>query len=316
MIFQCSLYILIINVPRETVIMSEFLDQCPICSSQNFNPYLEISDWFFSKEKFSLVKCMNCGLVFVNPRPVVENIGNYYDSDEYLSHGLRNKRLIDRIYGIIRKRSIRIKLNLVKSFISGSNILDIGCGTGEFLSYCKQHGLKAWGVEPNERGRNFAIKGKLNVADSLLNLDIIEGTIDCITMWHVLEHIHDLNETMRELYYLLSNDGILIIAVPNCNSRDARYFKEYWAAYDVPRHLYHFSNDTISQLAEKFGYNILKVIPQKLDAYYISMLSIKYKYNKMCSWLFPIYGFWFNLRSHYDKNGYSSLIFVLKKKKS
>lgn len=296
--------------------MSEILEQCPICSSRNFNPYMEITDWFFSGEKFSLVKCVKCGLIFINPRPLVEKIGIYYASAEYLSHGLRKKRIIDSIYGLIRKQSIRIKFNLVKSFISGSNILDIGCGTGEFLTYCNEHGFKAWGVEPNKRGRNFALQNNLNVADSLHNLDILQGRVDCITMWHVLEHIHDLNETMGEIHDLLSDDGILVIAVPNCNSLDARYFKEYWAAYDVPRHLYHFSKETFSQLAIKFGYDIIKVIPQKFDAYYVSMLSIKYKYNKMHSWLFPIYGFWFNLRSHYNENRYSSLIFVLNKKKS
>jgi predicted TPR repeat methyltransferase len=198
--------------------------------------------------------------------------------------------------------------------MSGLNILDIGCGTGEFLSYCQIKGMTVRGVEPNERGQTFAIKNNLTVSEHLNFVDINPGSIDAITMWHVIEHIHDLRGTLLKIYEYLNSMGVLIIAVPNSNSFDAKFFKEYWAAYDVPRHIYHFSKQNITHLAESFGFKVIKVVPQKFDAYYVSMLSLRYKYNKILSWLFPLFGLWFNIRSYYDKNRYSSLIFVLKKK--
>lgn len=294
--------------------MSEELVQCPICDSDTFHRYMEVTDWFLTKERFLLVKCSNCGLIFINPRPDITEISPYYCSDDYISHGLKNTKLIDKIYGFIRQRSIRMKFNLIRPHMSGLNILDIGCGTGEFLSYCQIKGMTVRGVEPNERGRAFAIKNNLTVSDHLNFVDINPGSIDAITMWHVIEHIHDLRGTLLKINEYLNSMGVLIIAVPNSNSFDAEFFKEHWAAYDVPRHIYHFSKQNITHLAESFGFKVIKVVPQKFDAYYVSMLSLKYKYNKILSWLFPLFGLWFNIRSYYDKNRYSSLIFILKKK--
>ena len=195
--------------------------------------------------------------------------------------------------------------------------MDIGCGTGEFIFFCKQNGFDVAGIEPGEKPRSFAqSEYKLNVQEEVYLDQLAKPDFDIITLWHVLEHVHLLHERMNKIVEIMNPDGTLIIAVPNCDSWDSLYYGKFWAAYDLPRHLYHFSQETLKLLARKYMLNIEEVIPMKLDAFYISLLSEKYAYGKQNYFRAFINGIKSNNFARKNKKNYSSLIYVLKKEKS
>lgn len=294
--------------------MTETISVCPVCSAALFNKKMELKDYFLTGEVFLLVECSSCRFRFINPRPGPGIIGRYYKSEEYISHGIKKNDPVSWMYQKARNFSISRKFRLLKRHIKGSKVLDIGCGTGEFLSYLKHHNLHVTGMEPNSGAREFAIQTHgLTVYENPDQIAEAGLKFDAITLWHVLEHIHDLNATLVKIGRILNQHGVLIIAVPNCESWDARHFGPYWAAYDVPRHLYHFTAATMKLLLRKHGFTIAETRPQKLDAYYVSMLSLKYKSGTGRSWMFPFYGLWSNLMTGPDKSGYSSTIFILKR---
>ncbi|HCQ29793.1 MAG TPA: hypothetical protein DIU39_05865 [Flavobacteriales bacterium] len=290
----------------------EKLKNCPICTSEESRLFLQCKDYTVSQKVFDIVECSACGFKYTNPRPKPEELGKYYESEEYISHSGTKKGLIYKAYHIARNYTLSKKFTLINKN-QPKNLLDIGCGTGEFLNYCKQKGLNTTGVEPGEKARNFAtFEYSLTVFDE----DFLKNTdkkFDVITMWHVLEHVPFLQQRMEELYALLSDDGALYIAVPNCESYDASYYGKYWAAYDVPRHLYHFTKKDISSLAEKNNFIVEKIFPMKLDSFYVSMLSEKYKSGKINYFNAFIIGLKSNLKA--GKDNYSSLIYLLKKRK-
>ena len=297
--------------------MAETILKCPVCEKTGFTIFLEVQDYFLSGEGFSIQKCDACGFKFVNPRPDIADIGRYYQSDEYISHDSKSSSLISRVYKIARLFSIRKKYSTVKEYIHSGRILDIGCGTGEFLKYCKSNGLESTGIEPNGKAREFAsLVNEISVFKELTELTGNGHSYNCISMWHVLEHVHDLNETLEMVKGLLASDGVFIVAVPNCNSWDAGKYGKFWAAYDVPRHLYHFTGDTLKNLAANHGFEIRKTIPQKLDAFYVSMLSEKYRRGKNNYFKSVIWGFWSNFQAKKQGRGHSSQIFVLSAKKA
>ena len=297
--------------------MGEIITSCPVCTKGIFSEYLKVNDHFLSREEFVIQECNNCGFRFVNPRPGPEEIGPYYQSEEYISHGAKKQDLMSRVYRLARIFSIRTKFGIVKKYCRSGKILDIGCGTGEFLGYCRKQGYEVSGVEPNERARSFAeSENKIPVAEQLKAYKEKQGSYACITMWHVLEHVHELNLTMESIRELLAPDGVFIAAVPNCNSWDASKYGAYWAAYDVPRHLYHFTSKTLNDLASRNGFEVVKILPQKMDAYYVSMLSEKYLNGKVNYLKALFYGLWSNFSAKKEERGNSSLIFVLKRKKA
>ena len=295
----------------------EYLSECPICGNPTFIPFLNCLDFFLTKEEFPIVICQKCGLKFVNPRPEVLDIGRYYESPDYVSHDSERKSGLNILYKQIRRFSIREKFKLVQKSSLGHKILDIGCGTGEFLFFCNQKGFETTGIEPGEKPRKYAnTKYQLNVLDET-QIDILgHSNYDIITLWHVLEHVHLLNERMNKIVDLLKPDGTLIIAVPNSNSWDALYYKNFWAAYDLPRHLYHFSQDTMKFLLHQHNLEISRIVPMKLDAFYISLLSEKYLHGKQNYLRAFINGIRSNNFARMNKNEYSSLIYVIKKSKN
>ena len=296
--------------------MEEKLTHCPVCKQTRFSLFLEVKDHFLSGENFIIQQCDACGFRFVNPRPVKSEIGRYYQSDDYISHGVKRRDLVSRVYRLARIFSIRHKFSIVKKYCKPGSVLDIGCGTGEFLAYCRSKGFQVSGVEPNEQARNFAKdENKIPVAGQLDSSAGGAGSFNCITMWHVLEHVHELDETIGQIKRLLSPGGVFIAAVPNSNSWDAVKYGPYWAAYDVPRHLYHFTEPAMRMLAEKWGFEVKTVLPQKLDAYYVSMLSEKYLTGKTSYLRSAVFGFWSNHRARRSGNGHSRLIFILSLKK-
>jgi 2-polyprenyl-3-methyl-5-hydroxy-6-metoxy-1,4-benzoquinol methylase len=292
----------------------ENIVSCPVCLESAFIPFIQCKDYSISKEVFNTVKCISCDFVFTNPRPDKNEIAAYYQSDIYISHHANKGGFIPWVYRMIRDKQFVDKTDIIKSHFSAPvSILDIGCGTGDFLNYCRNLGWETIGVEPDEDARKQVAEKNIQVYD-LDYLNTTNNKYDVITMWHVLEHVHNLTERLNQLKNLLKENGIIIIAVPNHMSIDAKYYKEYWAAYDLPRHLSHFSQKTITNLFQRFSFNLHSIIPMKYDAYYVSIKSEEYKGRGILSQLFNgfIHGFISNNEAAKTKE-YSSLIYVFKK---
>jgi 2-polyprenyl-3-methyl-5-hydroxy-6-metoxy-1,4-benzoquinol methylase len=259
--------------------MLEELKACPVCEKGNFNSFLTCTDYTVSKEEFNLVSCISCGFVFTNPRPTMETSGFYYKSEDYISHTNSNAGIMNKVYKAVRNKAIQGKLDLIDKYGPlPKSLLDYGCGTGEFLAAAKHSGWVAAGLEIDQDARNLAKENhNLNVdsPDKLATLP--NGQFGAITMWHVLEHVHNLKETIGHLRRILSSAGVLIIAVPNHQSNDARHYGRYWAAYDVPRHIYHFSKDSMTKLMTEAGFELKETRSLFFDPFYIALLSEKYK---------------------------------------
>ena len=275
--------------------------------------YLRVKDHSVSGEEFQLIFNEDTEILETFPAPNKDQLSKYYKSEDYISHTDSMRNLFERVYHLIRSRALKKKLRLINSFGNESKqLLDVGCGTGDFLKIALTDGWTVTGIEPNEQARKIAnVKTNQNVfeIDHLDNLK--EHTFDVITLWHVLEHLPKLDTHIQLFRKLLKQNGLLIIAVPNYKSYDAAHDKEFWAAYDVPRHLWHFSRKSINKLFQKENFTLIKTIPLIFDAYYVSLLSEKYKTGYMN----PLKAFWVGLKSNYrarHNNDYSSLIYVLK----
>ncbi len=292
----------------------EKIRKCDLCGNENFSTYLESKDYFLTQEEFTIVKCQNCGFLFVNPRPSPLEISRYYKSDNYISHSTKQKGLLNKVYILIRKINHKKKYKIISKYKSVGSIFDIGCATGEFLNYLKKNGWEISGIEPDETARNFAKKTyDLDVYKEEILAEINENNFDIVTMWHVLEHVHDINERINQIYRILKKDGITIIAVPNAASKDAAIYQNFWAGYDLPRHLYHFKFDTIKALFEKNGFYFLEKIPMKFDAYYISLISEKYKTGRKRLLKAFFNGYKSNRWGKKNNNEFSSMIYIFKK---
>ncbi|MFD2932141.1 class I SAM-dependent methyltransferase [Spirosoma flavum] len=259
----------------------ETVHQCPVCGNNTFSTHLICEDYLVSNQKFTIQQCQKCSFRLTNPRPDASSISSYYKSEQYVSHNDESSGLVNTAYRLVRNYTLRSKLNLINK-LNGKQgkILDVGCGTGAFLESCREGGWQVTGMEPDPDARTIAIK-KLQ-AEIEPSLEAFDKTqpFDIISLWHVLEHIPDLNESITILHQLLAEQGTLLIAVPNSDSYDAHYFKEYWAAYDVPRHLHHFTPLTIEPLFKKHGFVLTDKRPMVFDAFYIAMLSTRYKTGK------------------------------------
>jgi 2-polyprenyl-3-methyl-5-hydroxy-6-metoxy-1,4-benzoquinol methylase len=253
--------------------MLELVIACPICGEKDFSKYLETLDYTTTREAFTIQKCDQCTFLFTNPRPDKSSIGKYYQSDKYISHTGGNTTMIDQVYRSVRNITLKSKLKLINKYQSKFNLLDYGCGTGEFLATCKDAGWTVTGVEPSDDAR-LKNRKDLQVVDDLSK---VTTQVNAITMWHVLEHVHELNETLARLRSLLTNNGTVFIAVPNHQSYDSQYYKNYWAGYDVPRHLWHFNRENIKTLLTRHNLRLQAIVPMKFDAYYVSLLSEGYK---------------------------------------
>jgi 2-polyprenyl-3-methyl-5-hydroxy-6-metoxy-1,4-benzoquinol methylase len=282
----------------------------------NLEPYLKCKDYTVSGENYELM--FNKDYEMLVTIPVPENLSSYYKSEDYISHTDSKKTVIDKIYQTVKNITLKRKLRLINECLlhqnsisrPEKNILDIGAGTGDFLKVCKVNLWNVFGIEPDMEARNIAAKKGV-----LLHKDLSHFTdkkFEIITLWHVLEHVENLEEYISTLEKLLSKNGTLIIAVPNYKSYDAKYYSKFWAAFDVPRHLWHFSETSISKLFAPVNLTVEKTLPMRFDAYYISLLSEKYKYGSMKPISALFRGFVSNIKAIKSKQ-YSSLIYVLKK---
>jgi 2-polyprenyl-3-methyl-5-hydroxy-6-metoxy-1,4-benzoquinol methylase len=280
------------------------------------NIYLKCKDHSVSGEEFELRYNKEFDMLSTYPEPELIALGRYYESEEYISHTDSKKSIVDRIYQIVKNYTIGRKIHLLNSYCSEesveSNILDIGCGTGDFLMGCKNAQYNIIGIEPNEKARKLA-ESKLGSPVFLAVSELGRQKFDVITMWHVLEHVPNVAAYLNSLKALLKDNGTLIVAVPNFKSYDAKYYGKYWAAYDVPRHLSHFSKTAVSKLFLTVGLHVKKHIPMKFDSYYVSLLSEKYKSGSLKPLSAFFIGFVSNVKA--KKSGeYSSLIYIIKKK--
>lgn len=281
---------------------------------------MKIKDHFLTQEKFELRETEISGILKTHPIP--ENLEKYYESKDYISHHQDNKNVKEIIYKFLQKFNLKYKKKILQKAVNHKQyshkqkkttaVLDYGCGAGEFIKFIAEDDYITFGYEPNENARNFA-RQKNNKTKFISNLDEIKnGSLDIITLWHVFEHIENQGEILSKFYQKLKPHGKLIIAVPNHTSYDGQKYKEFWAAYDVPRHIYHFSKKGMLQLMNNKKWKVEKIAPLLLDAFYISMLSEKYKRNSLF-WLFgTINGAISNLKA--QKTGeFSSLIYFIKK---
>lgn len=266
-----------------------------------------------TREDFVIVKCENCDFHFTNPIPDEATIGDYYKSEEYISHSSSNKGLINKAYNVVRNITLKQKVNLLKRLSKGNQLLDIGAGTGHFLQSAKNGGFVVKGLEPDADAKKYAQAAfNISLGDLSDISSLPSASIDAITMWHVLEHVYHLKQDISEFVRVLKSDGVLIIAVPNMSSWDAQHYKEFWAAYDVPRHLYHFQEKTIKTLMAQFSMECIEILPMKFDAFYVSMLSEKYRGGNVVKGI--LNGVKSNSRA---KNyGFSSQIYVFRKKEA
>jgi len=289
---------------------------CPVCLHTDFSSVLKCNDYFVSQEEFQIKQCSNCGFKITDNIEDEDNISRYYQSEEYISHSNISKGLVNLAYHLVRRYMLGRKRRLVEktSALKHGHILDVGTGTGFFLDEMKNYNWRVTGIEKSKDARNFA-KSEFNLdnlpTEDLFNLK--ERTFDVITLWHVLEHIHLLDKNMQEFYRLLKNNGKLVIAVPNHVSYDAKHYKEFWAAYDVPRHIWHFAPSQMKQFAEKHGFKIKSLHTMPFDSFYVSLLSEKYKKSNfsVLKGLFHGKISWFI--SLFIKAKCSSVIYVLEK---
>ena len=277
---------------------------------RNLKPFLNCIDHTVSKESYEVMRNEDYDMLVTSPVP--NNLERYYASEDYISHTDSKTSLFDKTYQFVKNYTLKKKLKLINSFnTEEKSILDIGAGTGDFLKVCEKGGWRINGVEPSEKARDFAKNKNINLVKDISKID--NKQFDVITLWHVLEHIPNLTEYVQQLKSLLKPNGFLIIAVPNYKSFDSEHYKEFWAAYDVPRHLWHFSKTAISKIFLLFEMRVEKTLPMKFDSFYVSLLSEKYKTKKSR----PIHAFLTGLKSNMKakRSGeYSSLIYILKSK--
>lgn len=274
------------------------------------NQYLLVKDYSVSKETFSLLYNKEYDLLKTYPTPSLDVLGKYYESEDYISHTDSKRTLFEKLYHFVKVRAIKSKVALItKENSSKGNLLDIGAGTGDFLTEAKNQGWTTLGYEPNASAKTLAENKGVVFTDDIFVLP--NASFDVITMWHVLEHVPNLEEYIANLKRLLKPGGTIIIAVPNYKSFDAHYYGRFWAAYDVPRHLWHFSKKSIQRLFSDHDLKLFHVKPMWFDSFYVSMLSEKYKTGKMSL----IKGGFIGLRSNVSgifKKEFSSHIYVIK----
>lgn len=291
------------------------LSNCPCCGGGSFEPFISCKDYTVSQETFQIVSCKACSFKFTNPRPKAEKIGDYYKSESYISHSNTSKGLISKLYKTARNYTLKGKLDLISKYSQKGNLLDYGCGTGMFLSAARSSTWNVYGIEPDSGARDFAKKE--SGVDVYADVETAHGMLNnvefnCITLWHVLEHVVDLNQTLAWFNSKLKPAGALIIAVPNYTSHDAKTYKEFWAAYDLPRHLYHFDQKSMVEVVEKSGFKHIESLPMKFDSFYVSMLSEKYKTGRINYVSAFLNGLRSNLKAKEAKD-YSSVIYVFKR---
>ena len=291
-------------------------NECPVCSGKNIRHFLFVKDHAVSGRQFPLFQCSDCNLRFTQDVPDQATIGPYYRFENYVSHNNTKRGLVNKLYHFARHFSLRGKYLLLKSLLQGStgSHLDYGAGTGAFVQMMRSKGWDSVGLEPDDLARSVAARDfGIQLQEPNYLQQIESNSLDVVTLWHVLEHVHELHATLEQLIDKVQLGGHIVIAVPNYTSHDARHYGEFWAAYDVPRHLYHFAPDTISFLANKYQLQLVQQKPMWFDAWYVAMLSEQYKKQSFGLIKAFLVGCISNWKAWRKNTQCSSLIYVLKK---
>ncbi|MEO7211103.1 MAG: class I SAM-dependent methyltransferase [Chitinophagaceae bacterium] len=291
---------------------------CPVCNSASITHITTVKDYNVSGEEFEIFECKMCTLRFTQGAPAAEAMAPYYKSDDYISHTDSKKGFINRAYHWVRGHTIKSKRKLIEKLTrkSSGTLLDIGAGTGTFVSEMQTAGWQVLGMEPDDTARANALeKYAIILQHPTFLFELENKRFDVITLWHVLEHIHRLQDYIQVFHRTLKDDGYLIIAVPNYTSNDAQHYKEQWAAYDVPRHLYHFSPKSMQKLMYLNGFEVMSVKPMWFDSFYVSLLSEKYERKKDDYFSGFVQGFVSNMQTLKNIQNCSSVIYIIKKRK-
>jgi len=290
--------------------------QCPVCDNEDFEIKKEVKDHSISGESFSIGNCKNCQMHVTLDPPAEESLGRYYASDVYISHSDTTESAMDRIYHWVRQKMLKRKFDIVSHYTrkKSGHLLDIGSGTGYFPAFMAEKNWTVEGIEVDPGARQKSIdKFGLKVSDGQHIYQLENESFDAVTMWHVLEHVSDLDGYFKAIHQALRKDGFLIIAVPNHESWDAENYGSHWAAWDVPRHLWHFAPSQMQLLAKKYVFEWVEILPMPMDAHYVSMLSEKYKGHSMTLLKGAFNGLRSNIHAQGKPEKSSSVIYILKK---
>ena len=298
----------------------EQLKRCPSCQSIQFENWIDCQDFTYSQEVFSIIECKSCGLRFTNPRPSEDAIGPYYNNPKYVSHTDTSEGLLFTIYQWVKTFTLGKKAKMVSALTQSKTILDFGAGTGDFANAICNSGFKTFAFEPNDSAR-------LRIAEKYPEINLLSDLSECkpnsigiISTWHVMEHVHQLEKTLQTFHSILESNGTLVIAVPNSRSFDANFYGRFWAAYDVPRHLYHFHPSSIEALLKTHNFILTQIKPMWFDSYYVSLLSENYKtpnpniFQKVIGLAIAfIIGSISNLKTLMNTKHCSSIVYIFKK---
>ena len=289
---------------------------CPVCKSDRLQNIFQAKDYTVSGLPFTIVECGHCTLRFTQDVPTQEYIGAFYKSEDYISHTNTNKGFVNNLYQKIRTVTMKQKAVIIKKYtgLQRGTLLDVGCGTGSFLQAMQLLGWNVTGLEPDADARELAKQlYELKVLPSHEIFNLPHQSYNAITMWHVLEHVHQLHEYVEQIKNLLTTNGKLFIAVPNYTSRDAKVYAQYWAAYDVPRHLYHFSPQSVDVLMMMHGLKVVKHLPMWFDSFYVGLLSSKYKNGSTKFISAGLHGLSSNIHALGNVKQCSSVIYIVEK---
>lgn len=288
-------------------------NHCPVCGSADIRTVMEVKDYTVSGQQFPVAACAQCTLRFTQDVPGPGSIGPYYRSEDYISHTNTSKGIVNRLYQSVRRITVRQKRKLVRrqTGLRQGSLLDIGSGTGVFAAAMQAAGWQVTGLEPDEGARAVAksLQG-IELQEPGILYQLPPASFDAITLWHVLEHVHDLQGYLERIKLLLKPGGRLIIAVPNYTSKDAAVYGPYWAAWDVPRHLYHFSPQAMEVLLDRHAFRVLQYRPMWFDSFYVSMLSSKYRNGRTNLLAAGWNGLRSNIRALGNKSRCSSVIYI------
>ena len=287
-------------------------ESCPNCDSQTLNECFKGTDYSHTGEAFTVVSCNDCSFTFTQDAPDQNSIGKYYESDDYVSHSDTQKGLFYSMYHLVRKYMLGQKRKMIEKSSTKGKLLDIGCGTGYFLNEMKEHSWHCEGIEQDEKTREYGVnKFKLDINAPSHLASIPNASLQVVSMWHVLEHVHNLGEQIQQIHKALDAKGTLVVAVPNRDSYDAKKYKKYWAAWDLPIHLWHFTPDTMAKVMAKNGFKVVKHHRLPFDSFYVSILSEKYKVGSSFKGIL-IGGISF-LKCLFNVKKCSSVVYILKK---
>lgn len=252
---------------------------CDLCGSNNYCILCKSRDYRFGRrQKYNIVKCNYCGLIYINPRPTSQSIKRLYEEDYTPENKvvILPKLEVKKLKVILKKFWHRVNGNYVDEILAKTSerVLDIGCGQGYFLQSLKAMGLDTYGVEINHQLVEICQELGLNVFHgSLEEIRFSDNFFNTIIMSQIIEHLPSPKKTLKEVFRVLKPSGKVFIYCPNANSYLSRLFGKYWHGWHLPFHFYAFTKDTIEKLAVETGFKINRISTITPDNFFIVSLK-------------------------------------------